>query len=151
MQILFERLKELQQQIEKNYANLEYLLEPYDADSFEQAMEKDDSVYKEYYELIKNNFTEDVLMKVDSKIGHGRFIEPIYLITLQEIAESERGKTLAIYNGYTLRKDTDPFGYETYFIYDRHGQWREESFDFTDDESVVSDFYNMVDNDSFNI
>lgn len=149
MQILFEQLRALQHRIEKNDSDLENSLHHYEANEFEKLTNEEDAVYKEYFTLINENFTKEALTKVNDKIGHGKFLDPMFIITLEEIIASEKQNPLATYDGYKLYKGKDNFGCETYFIYNQDHHKVEETFDFIDDESAIRMFHKMVDSNDF--
>lgn len=144
---LFKRLYDLLEKMNDLDEKAARELEAGNISAHEQLEEESMSLYKEYFDLIHKEIEESYRKKAEEKIGYGHFTSTLYLDALKRAMKNER--TLCQYRGYTLKKDKDPFGAMTYWIFDPYGRQVEESFDFASDETAVCAFCQMVEEGDF--
>lgn len=148
-QEVFLKLYSLRNELEKLYAEyMEKENKDFDIEEWiEKNKDKSDSLYRQYWELVHQSFDKELINKVESKIGYGKFIDEKFLDTLYELYD-EIPKVLDEYKGFTLKTCKDCWGNVSAFVYSSNRQYS-EAIDLFDEQSLIHNFRAIIDTGSF--
>lgn len=107
--------------------------------------EQTDEVFDRYWHLLYDNFSMNLLRKVESEIGHGKFMETDYINALIKVLINQP-KTIYEYNGYKLVRSKDCWGNQSYYA-SSNGRQYSDVFDAVDDDSAIRFFVESIDDD----